>query len=145
MSGLFHTEPSALGSDLFPCRCTQLCIPPLWAQQLSTCSRQINATCGVCSQLVPQGGLCTQNMFCFGRILFFGLCGQTADQRVSLLGKGSMVKLCEVLQAGGIQSALPSRELADFPLFFIYKSITIGHVESCNMLVSFGGINLVFR
>lgn len=75
----------------------------------------------------------------------FGLCGQTADQRVSLLGKGSMVKLCEVLQAGGIHSALPSRELVDFPLFFIYKSITIGQVESCNMLVSFGGISLVFR
>jgi len=61
----------------------------------------------------------------------FVLCGQTADQRVSLLGKGSMMKLSEVLQAGGICRAVPSRELADFPVLFIYESIPIGHAENC--------------
>lgn len=72
------------------------------------------------------------------------LCGQTADQRVSLLGKGSMVKLSEVLQAGGTHCAVPSRELVDFPVLSFYKSIPISHGENCKMMVSFGGIGLIF-
>lgn len=56
-----------------------------------------------------------------------------------------MVKLSESLQAGGIHCAIPSRELVDFPVLFIDKSILIGHAENCKTLASFWGISLIFR
>lgn len=52
----------------------------------------------------------------------FVLCGQTADQRVSLLGKGSLGKLSEVIQAGGVHCAVATRELVNFPVLSFIKA-----------------------
>ena len=88
MPGLFHMEPGVLGSDLFLCCCAQLFISPLWAGWLSTCSGQIGAPCGVCSQTVPQGGLCTQKLFCFGRILVLFYVDKQQIKECPCLGRG---------------------------------------------------------
>lgn len=128
MPGLSHTEPSALAWDVFPCCCAQLCIPAFCAehlQQADWCS--MLCVLSAC----PSGRIVHTKSALLWQDFVFLLCGQTADQRVPLLGKGSIVKLSQVLQAGGIQCAVPSRDLADFLVLFIYKSTHTGHTANC--------------
>lgn len=90
MPGLLHMEPTTVDSGFFPFCCAQLCNPHHWAGWLSSHNTQINAPCCQPSQLVFQRGLCTSRLlyffFFFGQDLVFALCGQTADQRASLVG-----------------------------------------------------------